>query len=84
MDNRDLIHRINRVQGQLEAIKKMLSEEDVECMKIMQLLKASNNAIKKFGEAYMSSYLAECIAKKTPGKDIETKLKEIINASFTM
>ncbi|MFN4152606.1 MAG: metal-sensitive transcriptional regulator, partial [Candidatus Sericytochromatia bacterium] len=60
--NQELIHRLNRAIGQLEAIKKTLaSEEDKDCIKTIRLLKAANNAIKKFGEAYVNEHLSECM-----------------------
>ena len=46
MNSTELIHRLNRVQGQIEAIKKNLLENPSECKKNIQLLKAATNALK--------------------------------------
>ena len=81
-ENTELINRLNRIQGQIEAIKKGIQLEEVDCMKSMQLLKAANNALKKFGEAYVTKHLAECVRKKNNFQDIEKDLKEVIGASF--
>ena len=81
----DLANRLSRVQGQIEAIKKsILAGEDKECLKTMQQLKAINNAIKKFGEAYVSHHFDECLNTKVPKRDLERDMKEIINATFTL
>jgi len=82
----DLVNRLSRVQGQIEAIKKSLQADDAErdCLKTMQLLKAVNNAIKKFGEAYVTYHFEECASGNVPKKDLEKDIKEIINASFML
>ena len=81
----DLINRLSRVQGQIEAIKKnIVSGDDKDCLKTMQLLKAVNNAIKKFGEAYVTHHFDECLTTKTPKQNIEKEIKDIINATFTL
>ncbi|MBC7475286.1 MAG: metal-sensitive transcriptional regulator [Candidatus Sericytochromatia bacterium] len=84
MENIALIHRLNRVQGQIEAIKKSLVNGDKkECLQTLRLLKAANNALKKFGEAYVTMHLEECIAEDIPKKDMENGLKEVINSAFS-
>ncbi len=81
----DLISRLSRIQGQLESIKKNLeSDAEMECIKTMHLIKAANNAIKKFGEAYVSNHMDECMSGKNPKKNIEKELKSVIEAAFTL
>ena len=64
MENEKLVFRLNRVTGQIDAIKKQLkNNQDDDCLKVLQQLKASINALKKFGEAYMSEHLETCIQK---------------------
>ena len=84
MERKELINRLNRVQGQIESIKRSLeSGEPIECMKTMQLLKAANNALKKFGEVYVAQHMEECMNNNRPRKDMEKELKDVINAAFT-
>lgn len=85
MDRKELTNRLNRVQGQIESIKKSLAEEaPMDCIKTMQLIKAANNALKKFGEAFVSQHMDECLTNKPGKKEIEKDLREVINAAFTL
>ena len=83
--NRDLINRLNRAQGQIEAIKKILeSPDNSDCLKTMQLLKAANNALKKFGEAYVERHLSDCLHRGVPERELESNLKEVISSAFSL
>lgn len=84
MENKDLISRLNRAQGQIGSIKTLLetpgSEQD--CLKVLQQLKASINALKKFGEAYMEDHLEECIKDGKTAEELKENLKTVISGTF--
>ncbi|MCB1192321.1 MAG: metal-sensitive transcriptional regulator [Leptospiraceae bacterium] len=83
IDRSSLIHRLNRIQGQIEAIKKMIMDEEKrDCMNTLRLLKAANNAMKKFGEAYVNMHINECITDNTSVKSVEKDIKEVISSVF--
>ncbi len=83
--NRRLVHRINRIQGQLEAIKKGLEKnESKDCTRTMQLLKAANHAMKKFGEAYIAEHMAECLSRGKAPDEMEKEMKAVISSAFSM
>ena len=85
MKNEKLVFRLNRVAGQIEAIKKQIgNEEEADCLKVLQQLKASINALKKFGEAYMSDHLEACIQKGKSSKDMKEDLKSVISGAFSL
>jgi CsoR family transcriptional regulator, copper-sensing transcriptional repressor len=85
MKNEKLVFRLNRVKGQIEAIKKQIeNNEDDDCLKTLQQLKASINALKKFGEAYMSDHLDTCIQKGVSSKDMKENLKSVISGAFSL
>ena len=85
MENIELIHRLNRIQGQIEAVKKSLKSEDKkDCVKTLRLIKAANNALKKFGESYVNIHLEECLNSDISKKDMEKGLKEVINSAFSL
>ncbi|MDZ4727295.1 MAG: metal-sensitive transcriptional regulator [Leptospira sp.] len=79
-----LIHRLNRIQGQIEAIKRSIQEDDKDCEKAILLLKASSQAMKKFGEAYIHEYMDNCFKEKRNSGHIETDVKKAISAAFSL
>ena len=82
-DDKQLIHRLNRVQGQIEAIRKRLvNQEPMDCVETLRLIKAANNALKKFGEAYVSVHLKECVRKDVPREELEAGLQEVVASAF--
>lgn len=84
-NNKELVHRLNRIIGQLESIKRGLQvNEEMDCIQTIRLLKAANNAIKKFGEAYVGEHLSTCINKGVSPKEIEKGLKDVIGSAFNM
>lgn len=85
MENTKLIHRLNIAQGQIEAIKKtLLNGEEKDCLKIMNLLKASINALKKFGDVYTNQNLIECIDSNEPKDKLKESLKQTISSAFDL
>jgi len=85
MTNKKLIFRLNRVTGQISAIKKQLeNEHDDDCIKVLHQLKASINALKKFGEAYMSDHLETCMQKGHSSDDMKKNLKSVISGAFSL
>ncbi len=82
-ENTKLIHRLSRIQGQLEGLKALLNQEEPNCRDTILLLKASHQALKKFGEVYMTEYLSHCL-RTQKNKDIESDLKEAIQTAFLL
>jgi DNA-binding FrmR family transcriptional regulator len=84
-ETKKLINRLSRVQGQLDAIKRNLEEGDqTGCTENVHLLKASVTALKKFGEAYVSSHMEECIADGKAPEKMEEDMKEVIKSAFAL
>ena len=82
---RELINRLNRAQGQIEALRKSLErDEELDCVKTIQLLKASLNALKKFGEAYVGQHLSECMARGGSKQEMEASLKDVVVSAFSL
>ncbi|MCC6275920.1 MAG: metal-sensitive transcriptional regulator [Leptospiraceae bacterium] len=82
-EQKALVNRLSRIEGQIAAIKRSLYSGDADCEKTLQLLKAANQAIKKFGEAYISLHLEKCTRAGMTKKDIEKDLKKAISAAFS-
>lgn len=80
---KQLVHRLNRIQGQVEAIRKrLLNQEPMDCVETLRLIKAANNALKKFGEAYVTEHLKECVRKDVPREELEQGLQEVVASAF--
>ena len=86
INKKELIHRLNRAIGQIEAIKRDLSndQEEQDCVKTFNQLKASINALKKFGQIYMSEHLDECLEQGVDKEEISKNLKPILNGIFKL
>ena len=86
LKNKHLIFRLNRAIGQIEAIKRDLSndQEEQDCVKTFNQLKASINALKKFGQIYMSEHLDECLEHGVDKEEISKNLKPILNGIFKL
>jgi len=84
-ENKRLIHRLNRIQGQLESIKRSLAKgAEKDCLETIHLIKATSQAIKKFGEAYMHVHVERCLNKQNSRDKMEEELKNVIHSVFTM
>ena len=85
-NSQNLIFRLNRVNGQLESLKKELNKYplDQDCVQTFNQLKASINGLKSFGEVYMSEHLEECLKQKVEIKEKMEKLKPVMNSVFKL
>lgn len=70
------VGRINRIIGQVEAVKKMISERRY-CPEIITLLRASRSAIKSVEANILETHLESCIADTFELKNKEAKIKKI-------
>ncbi|RME88793.1 MAG: transcriptional regulator [Candidatus Hydrogenedentota bacterium] len=77
-----IIDRLSRVQGQIEAVKKMIEAEETDCLKVMQMMKASTNALKKASEAYIQEYVQTCVQTNMAEPELKAKLEAIIKSAF--
>ncbi|MGJ4787429.1 metal-sensitive transcriptional regulator [Leptospira koniambonensis] len=81
---KQLTHRLHRIKGQLDALEKSLYNKDEDCEKTLILLKASSQALKKFGEAYVQEYMDRCFSEKKSSASIQKNLKKAIKAAFSL
>ncbi len=73
---KDLIHRLNRVEGQIRGIKGML-EKDAYCVDILNQVSAANSALNSFTRVLLENHIRSCVAEDIrDGKD--DKLEELL------
>ncbi len=85
MDNKKLINRLSRIQGQIDALKSALESTEFsedKCLTNLQLLKASINGLKKFGAAYMSQNMRRCISEGMSKEEDEALMCLAIDTGF--
>ena len=66
---RDLIHRLNRIEGQVRGIRRML-EADAYCTDILVQVSAVNAALNSFNKVLLANHIRTCVADDIrAGKD---------------
>ena len=66
---KDLIHRLNRVEGQIRGIKNMV-EQDAYCTEILVQVAAASAALNSFTKVLLANHIKTCVAEDIrQGKD---------------
>ena len=66
---KSLIHRLNRIEGQIRGIKGMV-EKDVYCTDILVQVAAANAALNGFSRELLANHIRTCVAEDIrQGKD---------------
>jgi DNA-binding FrmR family transcriptional regulator len=82
-----LLHRLNRIQGQIEALKNSIASTSVrngECLEHMRQIKAVHSGIKAFGEAYVRDYALACAKSESVSPHMRKTMEEIVSSAFTL
>ena len=69
----DLIRRLNRIEGQVRGIKKMV-EEDRYCVDILTQVSAISSALNSFGKQLLNQHIRSCVVD-----DIRSGNEEVID-----
>ena len=59
---KDLIHRLNRIEGQIRGIRGMV-EKDAYCTDILTQVAAANAALNSFNKVLLSSHIKTCVTE---------------------
>lgn len=66
---RDLVNRLNRIEGQVRGLKRML-ETDAYCTDILVQVSAVNAALNSFNKVLLANHIRICVAEDIrAGKD---------------
>lgn len=80
-----LEHRLNRILGQIEGVKRRVNAGEDDCVETLRQLKAAINALKKFGESYVIEHMDHCLKEKmSDPEEMEAQLKEVISSAFSL
>lgn len=61
-EKKDLITRLNRIEGQIRGIKRMV-EEDAYCVDILTQVSAASSAINSFSKELLARHIKGCVAE---------------------
>ena len=77
-DKKKYIDRLNRIEGQVRGLKKMV-EEDKDCMAVMKQIAATNGAIRSLGILILEEHLKGCVTGAIKDKtDDEDLIHQVI------
>ena len=69
-DHAKLVARINRIEGQVRGLKKMV-EEDRDCMQVLKQVAAASGALRSLGAVILEDHLKGCVATAIKTQDHE-------------
>jgi DNA-binding FrmR family transcriptional regulator len=72
-DHPKLIARINRIEGQIRGLKKMV-ETDRECLQVLKQIAAASGALRSLGSVILEDHLKGCVATAIQAQDNESEL----------
>ncbi|MGN0559272.1 MAG: metal-sensing transcriptional repressor [Acutalibacteraceae bacterium] len=76
-EQKKLIHRLNRIEGQIRGIRKMV-ENDAYCADILVQSAAVNAAVNAFNRELLANHIRGCVAR-----DIKEGKDEVIDELLT-
>lgn len=71
-----LLHRLNRIEGQVRGIRKMV-EEGRYCVEIMTQIDAAAAALARVQDGVLDSHLRHCVADALEGRDIGARREKV-------
>ena len=76
-DSKKLTHRLNRIEGQVRGLNKML-EDDAYCIDIITQTSAVKKALGAFEDALLEKHLSHCVIDQIQGDDQAKAIEEIL------
>lgn len=67
---KNLVNRLNRIEGQVRGVKKML-ENDAYCVDILTQVTAINAALNSFNKVLLAEHIRTCVARDIRNGDDE-------------
>lgn len=79
MDAKNLHQRLNRIQGQIKAIDKMV-DQDVPCEDILIQVNAAKSALHKVGQIILEGHLNHCVRDGIEHGDADRTIADFARA----
>ena len=72
-DHPKLVARINRIEGQVRGLKKMV-EKNRDCLQVLKQIAAASGALRSLGSVILEDHLKGCVATAIQKQDNESEL----------
>ena len=69
-EEKDLLNRLNRIEGQIRGIKSMVEEERY-CVDILTQVSAVQAALNSFNKVLLSSHIKSCVVEQIQDGNLE-------------
>ena len=83
INHTDQIKRLNKIEGQVRGIKKMIEEERY-CVDILSQMKAIQSALRKVEMNILENHLRHCLKEALMQSDQSEEIQEKINEITTL
>lgn len=81
-DHKKLLNRINRIEGQVRGLRKMV-EEDRDCFDVLKQIAATSGAVRSLGMVILENHLKGCVSEairdKGSDEDLIRQVVDIFN-----
>ncbi len=78
-NNKDVIKRLNRLQGQIGGIKTMI-EDNRTCEEVLVQISAVNSALHKVAQMVLEDHLGHCVVRGIETGKKEESIEELIKS----
>ena len=75
----DYTKRLNRIEGQVRGIRRMI-EEDVYCIDILTQVNSAASALKSVGMGVLDDHVRHCVKESIETGESDEKLEELLTA----
>lgn len=72
-DHPKLVARINRIEGQIRGLKKMV-EEDRDCLQVLKQIAAAGGALRSLGAVILEDHLKGCVTTAIQTQSNQTRM----------
>ncbi len=77
-DHKKLVHRINRIEGQVSGLRKMV-EDDRDCFDVLKQVAATLGAMRSVGTVILESHLRGCVSKAIGTRKSKHLIQEVVD-----
>lgn len=72
-ENKELLNRLSRIEGQVRGVKKMIEEERY-CVDVLTQVSAIQSALNSFSKVLLSNHIKSCVVE-----DIQNGREEVVD-----